>query len=279
MVRAASYVRLGDGSRVRFWSDKWLQGKRAIVDSYPILASFVKDSGISVAQGLSGNRWIKDIRGGVSTAALSQYLNLWDELHQVHLSDGMADTLVWCHSSDGSFSTSSAYKLFFAANKIFPCAGAIWKSKAPARCKFFMWLVVHQRCLTADNLQRRGWPNSSSCQLCLQEPETCTHLFVHCSFSSQVWRHVRSWAVASFPVPCPSFSSTEDWWLLVRKQVPKALRRDFDTVVILAHWKIWKEKNSRIFEGMQHTTEEVFWGIRDEIALWRSAGLVAIAES
>jgi hypothetical protein len=81
-----------------------------------------------------------------------------------------------------------------------------------------------------------------------------------------------------FPVPGPNFTSTEDWWLLVRKQVPKIRRRDFDTVVILVHWRIWKERNSRIFDGVQHSAQEVFEGIRDEIAMWRYAGLVAAGE-
>jgi hypothetical protein len=277
-VRASSFVRLGDGKCAKFWTDKWLPKKRAIIDAYPLLASFVKDSGLTVSQALHNNTWIKDIRGGVSRAALAQYLHLWDELLQVQLSDDAADALVWCHSSDGNFSTSSAYNLFFVANKCFPCAGPIWRSKAPARCKFFMWLAVHRRCLTADNLQGRGWTNSGSCQLCQADDETCVHLFVHCRFSIQVWRKIRLWSSAVFPVPGPNFTSTEDWWLLVRKQVPKIRRRDFDTVVILVHWRIWKERNSRIFDGVQHLAQDVFEGIRDEIAMWRYAGLVAAGE-
>jgi hypothetical protein len=278
MVRAASYVCLGDGTRAKFWTDRWLPGKRAIVDAYPLLASFVKDSGVTVSQALHNYRWIKDIRGGVSRAAMAQYLHLWDELLQVRLSTGTDDTLVWCHSSYGTFSTSSAYSLFFAANKCFPCARPIWKSKAPARCKFFMWLVVHGRCLTADNLQRRGWPNSTTCQLCQSEDETCAHLFIQCRFTTKVWRKIRSWASTRIPLPGQNFANTEDWWLLARKQVPKVRRRDFDTVVVLAHWRIWKERNSRIFEGAKHSVQEVFQGIRDDIAMWRHAGLIAVPE-
>jgi hypothetical protein len=101
---------------------------------------------------------------------------------QLHPSD--EDKLVWRHAADGQYSTSNAYDLFFLANIRFPCASAIWKSKAPSRCKFFMWLVVHKRCLTADNLDRRGWPNCGSCPLCLREPETCKHLFTHCPFTT-----------------------------------------------------------------------------------------------
>jgi hypothetical protein len=59
MVRASSYVRLGDDTRARFWTNKWLPDKPAIIDAYLLLASFVKDS----AQGLCSNCWIKDIKG------------------------------------------------------------------------------------------------------------------------------------------------------------------------------------------------------------------------
>jgi hypothetical protein len=44
----------------------------------------------------------------------------------------------------------------------------------------------------------------------------------------------------------------------VRKRVPKALRRDFDDVVILVHWRNWKERNNRIFQTISCVHEEVF---------------------
>jgi hypothetical protein len=40
------------------------------------------------------------------------------------------------------------------------------------------------------------------------------------------------------------------------------------------HWKLWKERNSRIFENQRHSDEAVFEGIREDISLWRSAGRV-----
>jgi hypothetical protein len=141
-----------------------------------------------------------------------------------------------------------------------------------------MWLVVHGMCLTADNLQRRGCPNSTTCQLCQSEDETYAHLFIQCRFTTKVWRKIRSWASTRIPLPGQNFANTEDWWLLARKQVPKVRRRDFDTVVVLAHWRIWKERNSRIFEGAKHSVQEVFQGIRDDIAMWRHAGLIAVPE-
>uniref|UniRef100_A0A8R7PMJ1 Reverse transcriptase zinc-binding domain-containing protein n=1 Tax=Triticum urartu TaxID=4572 RepID=A0A8R7PMJ1_TRIUA len=137
-----------------------------------------------------------------------------------------------------------------------------------------MWLVVHRRCLTADNLDRRGWPSNGACPLCLSTHEDCTHLFVHCCFSQQVWIKFRDWTGADFRTPDDSFCSTEEWWLNTRKEVPKPERRNFDTIAILLHWRIWKERNARIFEQVASNVDRVLELIREDIATWRTAGCV-----
>jgi hypothetical protein len=221
-----------------------------------------------VAAVLQNHRWVRDISGGLSVQALAQYLQLWDLLTGTVLTNGRQDVAVWRCTKDGSFSVRSAYKLFFIANTKFVCAGPIWKSKATMRCKFFMWLVVHKRCLTADNLARRGWPHDPTCPLCQSAGEDCTHLFVHCRFSHQVWCRVQAWSGAIFPVP------SKLWWLAARKRAPKNLRRDFDTVVILVHWRIWKERNARIFQQKSSTVDQVFELIIEDIGSWRAAGCI-----
>jgi hypothetical protein len=100
--------------------------------------------------------------------AMAQYLMIWDIMHTTNLSPEMHDQPLWRLTEDRQFSASSAYKMFFMASVNFACAKPIWKSKAPPRCKFFMWLVVHRRCLTADNLQRRNWPSHTCCHYASQ---------------------------------------------------------------------------------------------------------------
>jgi hypothetical protein len=160
-------------------------------------------------------------------------------------------------------------------NYDFACVKPIWKSKAPMRCKFFMWLTVHRRCLTADNLARRGWPHSPVCSLCSATNEDCTHLFVHCRFTHQLWVRLRTWAKADFPVPSTGFLSTEDWWLQARKRAPKEPRKDFDTFAILVHWRLWKERNARVFRKEFSTISRVFEQIVEDLRSWRAAGCVA----
>lgn len=94
-----------------------------MLDLVPVLFSFVRDPGISVATAL--DRWVKDIKGGLSPQALSEYLKLWDVVSGTVLSAGQADKAFCRLTSDGTFSVSSAYKLFSAANTRFSCARPI----------------------------------------------------------------------------------------------------------------------------------------------------------
>jgi hypothetical protein len=49
----------------------------------------------TVADALNGSRWIRDISGSLSTAALVQYIQLWDRLQSVDLNDGVPNKFVW----------------------------------------------------------------------------------------------------------------------------------------------------------------------------------------
>lgn len=83
---------------------------------------------------------------------MAQYLWVWDLVQATTLSAETTDHLVWKLMEHQQFTVSSAYKMFFMAGVKFACNKPIWKSKAPPHCMFFMWLVVHRRCLTSDNL-------------------------------------------------------------------------------------------------------------------------------
>jgi hypothetical protein len=91
----------------------------------------------------------------------------------------------------------------------------------------------------------------------------------------QVWHNFRVWTKASFPIPGDDFHSTEEWWIAARKVVPKVIRRDFDTISILLHWQVWKERNARIFQNEFSTVERVLELIIEEIRVWCAAGCVA----
>ena len=50
----------------------------------------------------------------------------------------------------------SIQTFFFVGSIHFEPAKRVWKSWAPPRCKFFIWLASLNRCWTTDRLARRG---------------------------------------------------------------------------------------------------------------------------
>ena len=114
----------------------------------------------------------------------------------------------------GAYSSASAYAArFFGSHPRF-YSSKVWSAYAEPKCKFFAWLVLHGRILTADMLAIHSWPHDPRCQLCLQQPEMATHLCKDCPFAVVVWNQVNTWTnegivVSGLFLEPDVFS---DWW-------------------------------------------------------------------
>jgi hypothetical protein len=91
---------------------------------------------------------------------LLEYFELY-QLLQVVLQPGTSDSHIWRLSASEQYSTKSAYKAI-----AFEPAERVWKTWAPGKCKFFMWLVKHNRCWAPDRLAKRGMDHPECCSLC-----------------------------------------------------------------------------------------------------------------
>jgi hypothetical protein len=101
------------------------------------------------------------------------------------ITGGGPDRHIWRLSSSGEYTAKSAYDALFEGALSFAPYERIWKSRVPPKCRFFMWLVAHNRCWTADRLARRGLPHPDRCLLCDQEKENIQHLLIGCLFARQ----------------------------------------------------------------------------------------------
>ena len=155
-----------------------------------------------------------------------------------------------------------------------PIKGAkiLHKTRAPGKCKFFMWLALHDRCWTADRRKRHGLQSDDTCVLCSQLPETIDHLLVGCPFSREIWFKVLRWLGWEMVAPSTHTTNLSDWWLAARKDVPKNGRNGFDSMVVLVCWLFWKERNNRTFDRRVRTIQDVVLKVADEIVLWVQAG-------
>jgi hypothetical protein len=187
---------VGDGHKTLFWTDRWIHGQR-VADLAPQVFALVskrKANRRTVFEALASNAWVSDIQGAITVGVISEFLGLWDIFREVCLQPGVEDSHILRLSSNGLYSAQSAYTGLLQGTVIFWPLETIWKSWAPRKCKFFMWLVAHDRCWTADRLAKRGLSHLERCPHCNQEEETIGHLLLSCIFAREFWfrlLHVR----------------------------------------------------------------------------------------
>jgi len=116
--------------------------------------------------------------------------------------------------------------------------------------KFFAWLLVQSKILTADKLLARQWPCNPLCPLCNQEQETAEHLVLHCNFAKLVWEKMEVWT-QQLVRPPENGLEIVDWWQKELAQLPKQTRKTKAAMMIYCAWNLWKERNRRVFEQKQ----------------------------
>ncbi|GJN34910.1 hypothetical protein PR202_gb23618 [Eleusine coracana subsp. coracana] len=173
---------VGDGNSTLIWTDNWLHGSSISVIAPRIFMLVLKQkrNKHTVKEALLHDQWTQDIRGALGVAALAVLLVLVNNLDEVQLSPDVQDEHKWRFSESGQYSAKSAYTTLFIGATQFQPWQLIWKSWAPSKCQFFMWLALHNRCWTADHLAKRGLPHPERCGLCDQEEESMQHLLIGC---------------------------------------------------------------------------------------------------
>jgi hypothetical protein len=105
--------------------------------------------------------------------------------------DGGPDVrvLTRCGSPSGSLRSAELYKLVGFGGVQAPLAPFVWDSHAPARVKFFGWLLSLGRIQTMDSLLRKNIlvRAAAGCPVCPAVLETANHLMFGCPFAQAFW--------------------------------------------------------------------------------------------
>jgi hypothetical protein len=269
---------LGNGESIKFWSDRWLQGK-TIADHCPNLIILIPKRAAkqrTVAQGLADHKWVSDIKGALTYQVLVEYLHLWNLIEGVVIRPDTADQHVWRLSNLGNYSSQSAYHAFFTGSITFAPWKRIWKTWAPLRCKFFIWLALKNRVWTADRLAKRGLSHPATCPLCDQADETIQHILISCVFARQVWTLILIRLGLGALAPQPGSSRFSSWWCQGLKNIEKSSRKGFNSLIILVAWGIWKHRNLCVFEGVRPCVQSVVVAVFEEGSAWCWAGASAL---
>ena len=117
----------------------------------------------------------------LTVQVLLEYLQIWETLQHVQLHQ-QPDRVCWRWTPDRTFTTASAYRSFFIRHHPVKGAKLLCKTRAPPKCKFFIWMAIHDHCWTAHRRKRRNIQDDYSCILCDQSSETIDHLLIGCIF-------------------------------------------------------------------------------------------------
>jgi hypothetical protein len=265
---------VGNGHSTLFWSDNWLQGKSISIIAPSLFFAIPKKIAKSrtVHEALLNNRWIYDIRCGLTVGVLADYFKLWDCLSGLELHPLIEDKHIFIIAPDGKYSAKAAYKGLFLGSCAFGHYKRVWKTWAPSKCLFFLWLVAHNRCWTADRLEKRGLNHPSSCPLCDQEPETINHLLVSCVFARIFWYNLLRKFGLDILAPQLGLTSFLEWWEMVSETVQGMVKKGLNSLISLGAWMIWNHRNRCVFDGQTPSLPSILRQADDERRLWELAG-------
>lgn len=272
IFKSISRWKVGNGSCVSFWHDRWCS-------PFPLARLFPGIYAVASTKNLSVSE-VYSLEGpghhgsclGTAQGCNEQMADLLVELKRCYMKITLSDEvdeLLWSSSSD-SMSVANCYSnlLSFRLNFFSPGVmqyrwNKIWIQQLPSKVSFLLWLLIRDRVLTHNNLQRRGFSLVSQCLFCKQSAEDVDHLFSQCFFTSQVWDYFSG---SQHGDCCPSFRERVSKWnsfgltrhgQLMRKFLPHAIS-----------WCLWRERNQRCFDERENSLQQIICSIKETIWGW-----------
>ncbi|XP_062028868.1 uncharacterized protein LOC133744853 [Rosa rugosa] len=243
---------IGDGQLVQFWTEKWLD--IPIVDKLHA-TTYSAHLTSTIASFISNQSW------ALLARFCQAFPDLAKEIMLVPLPlEPISDSLVWEHSGNGTLSFSFAYEQLRPKFLSPTWVSSVWRNYIPPHYSLLAWRLFHHKLPTDDQLQKRGIPMVSVCQLCnFGFIEDQTHLFFNCSFAQHVWQ----WLTCCFGCSLPSSGSLLDLWnAFTHKAFSTQLKNLWLAGGLYVIMAIWKSRNKLRFENKKPSLMRVFRSIK-----------------
>ncbi|XP_074315725.1 uncharacterized protein LOC141651934 [Silene latifolia] len=151
------------------------------------------------------------------------------------------------------FDVSLIYELIRPRSSVVPWASLVYDKGCHPKHSFIGMLALHDKLPSIDKLISRGIMLVNRCSLCLRQCENITHLFFNCEFSAQVWGIV--------VVRLHLQGGTFDLQATVNALLTARRNSLHNAGFLAAIYYIWKEQNSRIFQGIASSPEDLSFKI------------------
>jgi len=130
----------------------------------------------------------------------------------------------------------------------------IWKVNIPYKVSCFIWLLSKEAVLTQYNLMKKGIILCPRCVFCGEQADTVRHLFLHCKITCQLWRLFINLKGFSWTMPGKVTEALQSW---EEAGVLARSRSRWRIIPASILWTIWKERNSRCFENIENSIEQI----------------------
>ncbi|KAL6218685.1 hypothetical protein ACLB2K_011895 [Fragaria x ananassa] len=172
---------IGSDTTLDLWHHNWLGS--SVIERLNIPVSVANTLQLKLLNFINNGCWVCPIN------LQSLCAPFWEDIIKITLpfKDGFVDRLVWKSAKDGKLTVALAYDLKRPHLPRVPWARFVWHSCFRARNSVVLWKYMHGKLLTDDIRQLRGCHLSSVCSLCHNNVETAEHLFLHCSFATNIW--------------------------------------------------------------------------------------------
>jgi hypothetical protein len=96
-----------------------------------------------------------------------------------------------------------------------------------------------------------------------------------CRYSLRVWKGLKEWlGLRDFDLNLwANFDYLEEWWCTISESDAHGRRRKgLSSLLLLIAWKIWNERNARVFRDVAYMPGSVLAVIKSSAKLWAIAG-------
>ncbi|XP_026428977.1 uncharacterized protein LOC113324916 [Papaver somniferum] len=260
--------KIGADKETRFWEDSWL-GEGRLYDIFPLAyeasrtKEFVVASMYDVRE--DGVRWKFMSRQRYSQTISSEVLSISNLFSFISIQEGVMDTRIWVGSDHGQYTVNDGIKVNDDQGGPDYPSNIFWSNEYPHKINFFIWILSHDRVMTADKLLRRGMDVSSACHFCEEDDESSMHLFYGCWRMRRIWDYFVEGCQFGWSYDPNVITSMKTWKF---NWGDERLGRIWNNIRVAIWWCIWKERNVRTFENKKKTLASLIRDIKLQAFFW-----------
>nr|GEY62813.1 hypothetical protein [Tanacetum cinerariifolium] len=188
LIKEHIFHKIGDGRNTSLWFDNW----------HPIcpLSNFISKRMIA-SSGLNLQNKVADVIKNGEWNWPVNLSNMFDALNVISppcITEGRNDKVVWksCNGRFLDFSVSNVWENIRMRGTLVSWSNLVWFSQCIPHHSFFLWLAMHGKLKTQDNMLHGDRNNRLLCTFCGKVADSHDHLFFDCNFPNGIWDSLKN---------------------------------------------------------------------------------------